>query len=127
MSDQAVQDLIDRYLAAYRAEDAQGCAAAFTPDGQLYSTYGPTAAGREAIAATHLEWFAEKEKDKRLDLEELQQYGDQGHCLLSWSANVPAENDPAKLVRAGGLSLAILAFDNGKASFSRLALVPDAI
>ena len=126
MSQQLVQDLIDRYLVAYSGEDARGCAETFTLDGQLHSPFGPAASGRDAIAATHMEWFEEKEEDKRLELTELQLNGDAGHCLLHWSANVADPDDPAKLVRAGGVSLAILTIDNGQAYFSRLALVPDA-
>ena len=127
MSQRLVEELIDRYLTAYSASDARACAETFTADGRLYSPYGPTAEGREAIAATHLEWFDEPEDDKRLDLEEFEQHGNVGHCLLSWSAKVPDEDDPDSLTRAGGVSLAILSLDEDRAYFSQLALVPDSI
>ena len=51
-----LQAMSDAYVAAYRAGDATGCAAVFTPDAILYSAFAPPAIGREAIAALHEVW-----------------------------------------------------------------------
>ncbi len=51
-----MQALCDAYVAAYRAGDAEGCAAVFTTDGVMHSAFAPPAKGRAAIATTHAEW-----------------------------------------------------------------------
>lgn len=51
-----LQKLLDEYVAAYRAGDAVGCAAVFTPDGELYSPYAGPARGRGEIEALHEIW-----------------------------------------------------------------------
>lgn len=117
--------LLDGYLAAYIAQDADGCASIFTPDAALISPFGQPARGRAAIAATHMEWFAENEQDKRIDVLEFHQHGAIGHCLLSWAARVPDEGTPGKLHDASGLSLGVLSFSDDGVLFSRMALVPD--
>lgn len=53
---QELQALCDAYVAAYRAGDAAGCAAAFTEDGEMFSAFAPPARGRAAIAAQHALW-----------------------------------------------------------------------
>ena len=73
MSKDQLNRLIDGYLTAYAACDAQGCAAIFTADGALYSPYGPPAHGHAEIAATHVKWFAENEEDKTIEVTEYSQ------------------------------------------------------
>lgn len=53
---QELQAHCDAYVAAYRAGDAAGCAAAFTDDGVMHSAFAPPARGRAAIAAQHAAW-----------------------------------------------------------------------
>ena len=127
MSVEGLTELIDQYLSAYSEKDAEGCAKAFMPDGALYSPYGPPAIGSLAIADTHLEWFADPEEDKKLDLLEFQQFGESGYCLLGWSARVPDENTENGSNIASGKSLCILSIQDNKVLFKRLALVPDAL
>jgi len=57
-----LQALCDAYVAAYRAGDAEGCAAVFAEDGAMHSAFAPPAIGRAAIAATHAEWTAGGER-----------------------------------------------------------------
>ena len=127
MSKDQLLKLVDAYLAAYSAQDSEGCARAFTPDGALFSPFGPPAKGRAAIAATHSEWFAEDEEDKRLEVLEFHENGESGHCLLGWSARVPDKNETSGFRTEGGVSLCVLALKGNEVLFSRLALVPDAV
>jgi ketosteroid isomerase-like protein len=125
MSKYQLNGLIDGYLTAYAACDAQGCAAIFTADGALYSPYGPPAHGHAEIAATHVEWFAENEEDKTIEVTEYTRDQTTGHCLLRWSARVPDDAAAGGYHTASGHSLGILSFETGEPLFSRMALVPD--
>jgi ketosteroid isomerase-like protein len=62
-----MQRLLDAYVAAYRSGDADGCAACFTEDAQLFSPYSQPARGRAAIANLHADWVQEGE-NKRMTL-----------------------------------------------------------
>ena len=125
MSKDHLVELIGTYLAAYRAQDADGCARAFTVDGALLSPFGPPARGREAIATTHSEWFTLPEEDKRLEVVEFHDNGESGHCLLRWSARVPNKDDPSGFTTESGLSLCVLTAPGDEMLFHRLALIPD--
>jgi ketosteroid isomerase-like protein len=127
MSKEKLLKLVSSYLLAYSTQDSEGCSRAFTLDGALFSPYGPPARGRQAIAATHSEWFAEEEEDKRLEVLEFHQIGDSAHCLLGWSARVPNENEENGFSVASGVSLCVLTVEGDEVLFNRLALVPDAI
>ena len=63
-----LQAVFVRYVKAYKAGDAGGCAAVFTADAKMISPYGPTAHGRAAIEAQHLEWVAGGSESKRLEI-----------------------------------------------------------
>ncbi len=119
--------LVDAYLTAYNAQDSNGCARTFTPDGALFSPFGPPASGRAAIAAAHSQWFAEVEEDKRLEVQEFHDEGKSGYCLLGWSARVPDENEAGGFRVESGVSLGILTVSSGDVFFHRMALVPDAV
>ncbi|MEM7193338.1 MAG: hypothetical protein AAF402_00215 [Pseudomonadota bacterium] len=127
MSEHKLQQLISHYLSAYKALDSKGCAEAFTADGALFSPYGPPARGRQAIADTHTEWFAEPEEDKTLEVLEYNENEHGGYCLLGWSARVPVEGSEDKFSIASGVSLCVLSGDENELRFTRLALVPDSI
>jgi ketosteroid isomerase-like protein len=118
--------VVGEYLRAYIAQDADGCARTFTPDGALFSPFGPPAIGRAAIAATHSDWFALEESDKRLEIQEFYESGESGHCLLRWSARIPDGGEASGFCVARGMSLAVLKLTGGEILFSRMALVPDA-
>ncbi|MFT4729043.1 MAG: ketosteroid isomerase-like protein [Granulosicoccus sp.] len=125
MSKEKLLKLVSSYLSAYSRQDSEGCSQAFTPYGALFSPYGPQARGRKAIAATHLEWFVEKEEDKCIEVLEFHQIGDSAHCLLGWSARVPNENEETGFNVARGVSLCVLTEEGDEVLFHRLALVPD--
>ena len=63
-----LQKTFEMYVAAYRMGDAQGCAAVFLPDAVMMSPYGPTATGRDEIAAQHADWVGEGSEGKRLEI-----------------------------------------------------------
>ena len=126
MTKEQLMQSVNAYMAAYSAKDSNGCARIFTSDGALFSPYGPPARGREAIAATHLEWFAENEEDKRLEVLEFHENGESGSCLLGWSARFPDANEASGFRTESGVSLCVLTLTDNKVLFSRLALVPDA-
>lgn len=94
-----IDALLARYLDAYRAGDAPGCAATFTPDGVVMSPFGPLARGRTQIAALHADWVAEGASGKRVSLEEFGQDGD-----LAWG--LARFSDGAET--GDGLSLSVL-------------------
>lgn len=125
MSNDKLMKLVDAYLAAYRAQDADGCARAFTTDGALFSPFGPPARGRAAIAETHSEWFTLQEEDKSLEVSEFCENGESGHCLLSWSARVPNKDEPGGFTTESGLSLCVLAVTGDEMLIHRLALIPE--
>ena len=79
------QKLLDRYLACYRAGDAEGCAAVFTEDAQMFSPFGPPALGRAAIASQHVDWVREGAEDKQVTVLDAGANGDLGWCLASFS------------------------------------------
>jgi ketosteroid isomerase-like protein len=126
LSKDQLMQLVNAYLVAYSAKDSDGCARTFTPDGALFSPYGPPARGRKAIAATHLEWFDENEEDKHLEVLEFNENGESGSCLLGWSARVPDANGARGFRTVSGVSLCVLTLTGNEVLFSRLALVPDA-
>lgn len=79
------QELLDAYLASYRAKDAVGCASVYAPDGELYSPFGPPAIGRNAIGAAHLEWVEEGAENKEICVVDAGGSGDVGWCLAHFS------------------------------------------
>lgn len=119
------QALAQAYLAAYARQDAEGCAAAFSEDALMDSSFGPPSVGRPAIAAAHLEWFGEVERDKRLDVVEAEAQGALGWARLRWSAQV---DDPrtGSSVRMAGTTLAVLRRGPEGWRFARMMLVGDA-
>ena len=95
--------LFDRYLAAYAAQDAQAVASTFAPEAHLYAPFGPPAFGRAAIAATHVDWFLDGERDKTMTVLETAVSGDMGHGLVGFAATVDGEDgQPTRLY---GMSL----------------------
>ena len=106
---QELQSVWDRYVAAYKAGDAAGCAAVFTPDAAVYSPYGPPAIGRAAIAAQHSEWVKLGGDGKTLIIEGAGSSGDLAWCLLRYSEGEVAGNGTNLTVferQAGGNWLA---------------------
>jgi uncharacterized protein (TIGR02246 family) len=57
----AIGQLAAAYVAAFQAEDAKALAAFWTPDGDLTDLAGRTLTGREAIATSFAELFAENQ------------------------------------------------------------------
>ena len=80
----AMEELLARYVSAYRAGDSDGCAAAFTRDGELRSPFGPAAIGRAAIAEVHADWTADDSAGKRLEIRSLGISGDLAWCLCAF-------------------------------------------
>ena len=99
------QALIDRYLAAYEAHDAAGCAAFYAPDAEMHSPYGPAATGRAEIAATHRDWFEEGETNKVMQVTSAGIVGDLGYCLVRFEANMPAADGGTEQSRGISLNL----------------------
>lgn len=63
---ESCQNLLDDYVACYRAGDSLGCASVYSPVAELYSPFGPPALGRSAIEAAHKEWVEEDSEDKKI-------------------------------------------------------------
>ncbi len=80
-----LQQVMDRYAAAYQGHDAIGCAAVFTPDSQMMSPYGPPARGRQEIETVHAAWTSEGGEGKRLDIVECGGSGDVAWALARYS------------------------------------------
>lgn len=80
-----IEELITAYAEAYRAGDAQGCAAVYTPDALLVSPYAPTARGREAIRALHADWTAGGSPDKQIEVLEFGGSGDLAWCVARFA------------------------------------------
>jgi len=83
--------MASRYVAAYEAIDANGCAELFTSDALLLSPWNAPVRGKKAIAAVHIEWFAEGETDKKMVVDELHIDGNVGFCLMRYKARIPPE------------------------------------
>jgi uncharacterized protein (TIGR02246 family) len=84
-----IERLVARLLEALKQHDAVACAALFTDDCLLLSPYGPSAAGRDAVRATHQVWFEEGETNKRLELLEAAANGNLGDCVLAYTGDYP--------------------------------------
>ncbi len=91
----AVRDELDKlfedYLIAYRQADADGCAAVYSVEAQLFSPFG-SATGRKAIAELHRDWFTEGTENKSLTVLDSGQSGNLAWCLASFSEGEAAEN-----------------------------------
>ena len=74
-------------------------AAAFLPDAVMMSPYGPTATGRDEIAAQHADWVGEGSEGKRL---EIVAHGGEGN--LAWALAVFSEGEAT----GEGMSLCVL-------------------
>ena len=82
------QTLFETYLASYRAGDASGCAAIYTPNAELHSPYGPPAIGRAAIEACHHDWVSGGGgggENKTIKVLHADRSGDIGWCLAHYS------------------------------------------
>lgn len=120
-----LQQLLDGYVAAYRAGDAAGCAAVYTECGEIHSPFGPPAVGRAAIAAAHTAWFEEAEENKAITVLSVQGAGDLAACLARYSADIPREDGPP--ATEAGVTLSTFERQADGSWLIRMsALVPDA-
>ncbi|MGI9395365.1 MAG: YybH family protein [Boseongicola sp.] len=85
---QDMQRELDRYASLYDAGDAVGCANAYALAGRIYSPFGPAAIGRDAVRATHLEWFETPETNKRLTILGHGGSANAPWCLVAYSGEV---------------------------------------
>ena len=85
------QAVIDRYLAAYAAHDAAGCAAVYAPDAEVHSPFGQAAIGTAVIAAIHRDWFEDGETNKTMRVIRAGIDGNLGYCLVHFEADVPGD------------------------------------
>jgi uncharacterized protein (TIGR02246 family) len=94
----AIRANIARFVKAYNAGDAKGLAALFTPDGEAWDKEGNEAEGREAIARTFADIFADTPNRKlEVFVESIKFIGND----LAWETgstretapNEPPEND----------------------------------
>lgn len=104
-----VHALVARDLQAYAAQDAKGVAATFTEDARLHSPFGPPAIGRSAIAATHVVWFRDRERDKVMQVVEAETSGAIGSALVGFAATVDGAGGQPE--RIDGMSLNTLRRD----------------
>lgn len=95
-----IRALIARYLDAYEARDAAGCAALFTEDARILSPWGPPIRGKRAIAAAHLEWFEDGETNKVMDIADLRIGAALAICLVTYGADIPADDGPTRVFGA---------------------------
>ncbi len=80
-----LKELLERMVIAYRAGDAQGCAACFSDDAVLLSPYAPPAQGRAAIEVLHRDWVGAGGNAKELSIIDSGSDGDLGWCLARFS------------------------------------------
>jgi uncharacterized protein (TIGR02246 family) len=94
----AIRDNIAKFVKAYNAGDAKAVAALFTPDGEAWDKEGNEAEGREAIARTFADIFADTPNRKlEVFVDSIKFIGNE----LAWetgstretSPNEPPEND----------------------------------
>jgi uncharacterized protein (TIGR02246 family) len=100
---EAIEAVINDYLTAYEAHDAQGCANVYSEDAIVLSPWGPPLFGPAAVAAAHEEWFREGERNKVMTIERLDLDNDTATCLVSYAADLPGDGDDP--LRAFGASL----------------------
>lgn len=98
---EALRAVLDRYLHAYKACDAAGCAAEFAHDAWVLSPWSSPAKGRAEIAAQHTDWFAEDERNKEMTFVDLQVSGDLANGLVRYAADIPGEHGPERVFGVG--------------------------
>ncbi|MFT5000666.1 MAG: ketosteroid isomerase-like protein [Planctomycetota bacterium] len=79
------QQLLDQYVSYYREGDAAGCASMYVRDAELYSPFGPTAIGRQAIEATHKEWVEDGTENKQITVLGAGHSDDLGWCIARFN------------------------------------------
>ena len=91
-----IQNQLDEYTRKYDAGDALACADAYAQSGQIISPFGPTAIGRDAVCATHREWFETPEANKRMEMLRHGGSPEAPWCLVAYSGEVldPAGGSP---------------------------------
>ena len=99
------QALIDRYLAAYEAHDAVGCAALYATDGEVYSPFGAPAHGPAEIEAEHRRWFEDGETNKTMAVTRAGIDGNLGYCLVWFEADVPGQDGGTERFRGTSLNV----------------------
>jgi uncharacterized protein (TIGR02246 family) len=87
----AIRANIARFVKAYNAGDAKGLAALFTPDGEAWDKEGNEAEGREAIARTFADIFADTPNRKlEVFVESIKFIGND----LAWETGATRETAP---------------------------------
>jgi len=99
------QAVIDRYLAAYTAKDAAGCAALYAGTAEVHSPFGPVARGRAEIEAEHQRWFGEGETNKTMQVTRAGACGDLGYCLVAFDADLLGADGATERVRGTSLNV----------------------
>jgi uncharacterized protein (TIGR02246 family) len=100
----AVTDLLDRSHAAFAAGDADGFAACFADDGQLYLLHREVAAGREAIGELWRELFGRfdtSDWEPRLGLLEVRD--DRAHAFTTYTEHLRRRDDGSRTLVRGRL------------------------
>lgn len=87
--EEQIQAVIDRYLSAYNAHDAEGCAALYDDLAVLLSPWAPPVHGPARIARTHEAWFGDGETGKTMEIMDLVVSGHIAVCVLHFAADMP--------------------------------------
>lgn len=96
-----LRELLDAYLRCYAAHDAEGCVAFYHPEARLDSPFGPPSVGRDAIRATHSEWFLENEENKVMEVMAADHADALGYALIRYAADLPGEEGAPPAQEAG--------------------------
>lgn len=92
----------DGYVQSYRVGDAAGCGSIYSEDAVLYSPYGPTARGRDAIVALHEEWLQDDTSTKEIRVKTAFSTGSDGVCVAVFAENGLDEGVSFNVLRADG-------------------------
>jgi uncharacterized protein (TIGR02246 family) len=96
----AIRANIAQFVKAYNAGDAKAVAALFTPDGQAVDKDGDAAEGREAIAKTFADIFAEMpEKQLEVFVESIRFLGPDLAMEVGTTKETPAPGEPPEYDR----------------------------
>lgn len=98
-----LQELLDKWLNHIVQKDAKACAACYTEDSWILSSYGEKAHGSTEIAKIMQNWIDSGAKNKKIITMEMSVDGDLAYSLVSYSEDY--DNDDGTIFTETGIAV----------------------
>lgn len=87
-----LEQLLQEWTNSFEQKDAKACAACYTEDAWILSSYGDKAHGQEAIEKTMQEWIEGGAKNKKITTTEISIDNDLAYSMVAYSEDYDSDD-----------------------------------